>query len=228
MLQDLPLPLRELEARMSALPAECDVMMLGELDGFLTGVLVCPDLIPPSEWLPLVWGGGDPDIAEGCAFGDTADLNAFCQLVVAHYNQIGADLNRGPGTFAPIYEVDAQSNYVVWELWLSGFTGAMALRPESWKAVALDGDEDAATALATLLALAGIDADGVGLTEEHIEELVPMAPDMIPFCVDKLHAWRVRRDTPQPRPLTIRAKIGRNERCPCESGRKYKTCCGAN
>jgi hypothetical protein len=29
-----------------------------------------------------------------------------------------------------------------------------------------------------------------------------------------------------PRDLTIRAKVGRNERCPCGSGRKYKHCHG--
>jgi uncharacterized protein YecA (UPF0149 family) len=29
---------------------------------------------------------------------------------------------------------------------------------------------------------------------------------------------------PEPRPS---AKIGRNEQCPCGSGKKYKRCCGA-
>src|SRR3954468_19577654 len=32
-------------------------MGLSDLDGFLTGILVGPDLIIPSEWLPHVWGG---------------------------------------------------------------------------------------------------------------------------------------------------------------------------
>jgi uncharacterized protein YecA (UPF0149 family) len=26
----------------------------------------------------------------------------------------------------------------------------------------------------------------------------------------------------------LRAKVGRNEPCPCSSGKKYKKCCGAN
>ena len=33
-----------------------DAMLLSALDGFLSGVVVCPDLILPSEWLPHVWG----------------------------------------------------------------------------------------------------------------------------------------------------------------------------
>ena len=34
-----------------------DSMGLSDLDGFLTGVVVGPELIPPSEWLPAIWGG---------------------------------------------------------------------------------------------------------------------------------------------------------------------------
>jgi uncharacterized protein len=228
MQQELPQPLRDLEARISALPAECDVMLLSELDGFLTGIMVCPDLIKPGEWLPLVWGGGDPDIAEGCAFADTADLNAFCQLVIAHYNEIGRSLQRGPGHFAPIYEVDSRNDDVLWELWLSGFTEAMTLRPESWQAIAADGDEDALTALATLAGLAGIEEGEGAFTDEQISEILPLAPGMIPYCVEKLHAWRVRRDAGKQQPVLVSRKAARNELCPCESGRKYKTCCGAN
>jgi uncharacterized protein len=40
-----------------------DAMVLVELDGFVAGILVCPEMIPPSDWLPLVWnseGGSDP------------------------------------------------------------------------------------------------------------------------------------------------------------------------
>ena len=37
-------------------------MLLEELDGFIAGPLVCPELIMPSEWLPVVWGseGDEP------------------------------------------------------------------------------------------------------------------------------------------------------------------------
>ncbi len=35
-----------------------EAMLLEELDGFVAGLIVCPDLIKPSEWLPFVWGAG--------------------------------------------------------------------------------------------------------------------------------------------------------------------------
>jgi uncharacterized protein len=39
-------------------------MMLSDLDGFLTGIAVGPELVLPSEWLPLVWGGEAPEFAD--------------------------------------------------------------------------------------------------------------------------------------------------------------------
>src|SRR3954470_23245190 len=38
-------------------------MALSDLDGFLTGILVGPELIIPSEWLPHIWGGEPPKFA---------------------------------------------------------------------------------------------------------------------------------------------------------------------
>ena len=40
-------------------PENC--MQLSDLDGFLTAIVVGPELIKPSEWLPVVWGGGSPE-----------------------------------------------------------------------------------------------------------------------------------------------------------------------
>ena len=34
------------------LPDDSDAMPLSEFDG----LVVCPEVIPPSEWLPVVWG----------------------------------------------------------------------------------------------------------------------------------------------------------------------------
>ena len=39
-------------------PGDC--MQLSDLDGFLTGIVVGPELIEPSEWIPAVWQGGEP------------------------------------------------------------------------------------------------------------------------------------------------------------------------
>ncbi len=48
--------LDRLDSYLSSDDAPENCMMISDLDGFLTGVLCSPDLILPSEWLPVVWG----------------------------------------------------------------------------------------------------------------------------------------------------------------------------
>ena len=45
--------LRQLDEELLALGEE--TMLIEELDGFIAGLLVCPDLIKPGEWLPIIW-----------------------------------------------------------------------------------------------------------------------------------------------------------------------------
>ena len=44
--------LKQLDEELLALGEE--TMLLEELHGFIAGLLVCPDLIKPGEWLPIV------------------------------------------------------------------------------------------------------------------------------------------------------------------------------
>ena len=59
------------------------------------------------------------------------------------------------------------------------------------------------------------------------------AAEFIPACVIEIAAyWRKRRPTPttgssQPVSVSLKAdQPGRNDPCPCGSGRQYKVCCG--
>ena len=67
------------------------------------------------------------------------------------------------------------------------------------------------------------------LSPEEVEDLmaesVEDAPERIPIWIEVLNAWQLKRD--RGRFSSIRhGKIGRNEPCPCGSGRKFKKCCG--
>ncbi len=59
--------LERLDDLLRGLPAE-EVMTLEELDGYVAALIVCPEIIPPSEWLPGIWG------SEG-VFADADEAN---------------------------------------------------------------------------------------------------------------------------------------------------------
>jgi uncharacterized protein len=57
-------------------------MQLSELDGFLTGIAIGPELVMPSEWLPAVWGGEEP------VFEDEAQARTVLGAIMGRYNEI--------------------------------------------------------------------------------------------------------------------------------------------
>jgi uncharacterized protein len=83
-----------------------------------------------------------------------------------------------------------------------------------------------------IFALHDIAEGGSELDEAAIMELGAMAPDLIPDLVINLNAW-AKAQGRAPGPVNLpgapvaRAKVGRNDPCPCGSGRKFKKCCGS-
>jgi uncharacterized protein len=139
-----------------------EAMLLTQLDGFLAGILICPDLILPGEWLPMVWGGSDSD----AALESKKEAEQLIALILQHYNSIVADLQRGPGHYAPLFDIDMRNDEVLWEIWIDGFDTARQLRAESWAEIS-GGDAKARNAWAGLVTLVQI---GRGESTNCIEE----------------------------------------------------------
>jgi yecA family protein len=59
---DGPVDLATLDAFLASDRAPPNRMQHSELDGFIAGIVVGPDMIPPSGWLPLVWRNGEPSM----------------------------------------------------------------------------------------------------------------------------------------------------------------------
>ncbi len=216
----LPSRLRRLDDALADLPVEDEAMLLSELDGFLTGILVCPDPVTPGEWLPLIWGG------DGRApYDDPADVQWLADMILARYNEIARDLGRGRPQ--PLFDVDERNGEVLWDLWVEGFAAAMELRPDSWSRIAESDDADAGDALAGMVTLVEIVAESSPLTSLEINEVCDRAVATISASINRLHAWRIGRVGAPATPAKP-AKVGRNDACPCGSGRKSKRCCGAS
>ena len=117
--------------------------------------------------------------------------------------------------------------------WAVGFLRAVEMAPDSWDAM-LDEKEfgdalDAAEALAaTLDDESGARAPSRREREALIDRMIADVGDIHEF----FRPYRQAGTTPRAmRVETVRReqpKVGRNEPCPCGSGRKFKACCGAS
>ena len=80
-MSDTDAELDRLHDLLNAIPAERNGMTIAELDGYVAALIVCPEMILPSEWLPGVWGGEHE-------FADVAEAEATMAAVMGHYNRI--------------------------------------------------------------------------------------------------------------------------------------------
>jgi uncharacterized protein len=194
-----------------------------ELDGYLTGIVVSPDLLLPSRWLDRIWGENEP------TFDNLDQLQTVIAAVMDHYNAIIAALDAGfkqieakkPADYRPLFlaATDKPQHDIV-RTWARGFGKAMALVPERWSSIA--EDERLQPLLAPFVAFLDV-TDPNFEPADNIEELLDEAATAIPratIILRKIAQFSTAHTASR------RSKIGRNDPCPCGSGRKYKRCCG--
>ena len=88
--------LTQLDESLLSIPMEHDGMLLSEFDGFCAGLVVCPEMIMPSEWLPCVWGAGANQFETLEAFQSATDL------VMRHYNDVALSLTPPQIEYGPL------------------------------------------------------------------------------------------------------------------------------
>ena len=98
-----------------------DSMGLSDLDGFLTGIVVGPDLILPSEWLPVIEGGTGPE------FQTEDEMRIVLGTIMGRYNEVVACFNSDREEFAPIFWNGPEGEVVASD-WAGGCTGACEYR----------------------------------------------------------------------------------------------------
>jgi len=194
------------------------VLNVSELDGLLTAVVSGPVLVPPSQWMPQVWGNFQP------AWKDEQEVEMVMSLMMRHMNSIAALLMQQPDDFEPMFEesvVDGKT-YTIVDEWCEGYIRGVALTADQWE---LDTIETKIL-LAPIKAFQGEQTfvTDENFNEQEIENIrLAIAPN-----AREIHAhWLARRSGDAPTATVKRSepKIGRNDPCHCGSGKKFKKCC---
>lgn len=207
-------------------------MLLEELDGFAAGLVVCPETILPSEWLSIVWGLEDNEDAP--IFETLDHANKVIALVMGHYNHVARTLSEAPESYRPLFPKDDRNNEILWEIWIEGFEKAFKLRPAAWLPL-LEADVETSAAIRGMLTLADVARRDERLSVDQRRELEESAPELIGPWLQTINDWRLENHDPGAGKSHVlqtavapSGKVGRNDPCPCGSGKKYKKCCGLN
>ena len=131
-----PIDLDALDDYLMSDHAPDDCMGLSDLDGFLTGIVVGPELILPSEWMPMIWGGDEP------LFETEQEMWMVLGTIMGRYNEIAECFNANPAEFEPIF-LEGPEGEVIASDWAGGFLDAVALRPKAWEPLIAPGAERA-------------------------------------------------------------------------------------
>ncbi|SAK93251.1 yecA family protein [Caballeronia calidae] len=227
---DKPLTERELDRLEALLDSFGDeAMTLEMVDGFFAALICGPDEVPPHEWLLAVLG---KDVAQA----KEKDAENTLQLLIRHWNTIADDLDvtlHKDAVYLPVLSLDEKDGIAHANEWAEGFMAGIEMRRESWGEL-FDDDEHAESLLPVLMLYHEDDPDPELRTDpEAFEDRDTLIQEMIAGLTyiyryfDARRKENALRDAPAPMQRKSE-KIGRNEPCPCGSGRKYKQCCGAS
>jgi uncharacterized protein len=228
--------LKALDEALLALPEASNPMVLPEFDGFCTALIVCPRVVSPAEWLKQVWGPDGPP-----EFDSMEEMQRLIDMVMAHFNRVAGLLGR-PEDYGPLIIEDPNTGELFWEFWLEGFMRAVVQYPDAWKQVIHSGDDGALAAMMSIMSLSRFARERSSYSLKEQAERDCEAPDEITEAVLELNRYAKGKPSEglfggmlsglphfsSPTPSFRAKRVGRNDPCPCGSGRKYKKCCGAN
>jgi uncharacterized protein len=199
-------------------------MTMDTLHGYLTAIAIGPETIMPAEWLPRVWG---QDGLQAPKWKNARDEEKIVNLIMRFMNEVLVTFEVAPKEFEPLYcEHDVNGESLIdAEAWCWGFWEGMELRPGSWEPI---WQSDVAELMRPIYLLGADEIEEAELPEVEDPKKAHQLALEIEANLPAIHRYwlplrkpaveTVKRDEP---------KVGRNDDCPCGSGKKFKKCCGA-
>jgi uncharacterized protein len=213
---DIESDMEALDAYLMSDASPPDCMMLHDLDGVLTSLVVGPELIPVSEWMPHVWGGQEP------VFENAGQAEMITGSIIRRQTEIMLQVEEG--RLQPIFG-EMPGGEIIAADWAAGFMDGVRLRPNACEKLFKSRH-----GLSLILPIAALCCDEEGepfvpLPSDLEDEMFEAAPEVLPECVlDIADFWRPARTAFLRQPQA--PKAGRNDPCPCGSGKKFKKCYG--
>jgi uncharacterized protein len=197
-------------------PERADVTLpLDAVQGLFAAIACASPPVSRAKWLPAILGAA-------VAAGGVEDIEPIAKLLERFAEDTARQLNEGEGFDFILYGEDFAS-------WADGYLAGVDLIEPPWEEETEPDDLDkmlfpflALTGQAKEMALEGgeewmSDAEEARLLDEIREGFGDHVIEVRRYWFEKRIPETVKRETP---------KVGRNDACPCGSGKKYKACHG--
>jgi uncharacterized protein len=200
-----------------------EAMPLDMLQGLFCAVGSAPDLIPPSSWLNVALG-------ENPVYETTEQAQEILDLVMRFYGQTVQELDDGQGVTLYVFPDEEGEDDLA--TWCEGYLEGVMLSDADWYE---HGEPETVEELLFPFMLlsgrmreAAEDAGDMVPSFDEERDLRREAANSMGDSVKAVYSYwldkrishaPIRRDGP---------KVGRNDPCPCGSGKKYKSCHGSS
>lgn len=203
------------------------------LQGFVSAIVCAPLPAFPEEWIAVLFDTYEIEVP------DESERRELIVALLKFNNQMADAFDEERPVFPAHYEVNATPQGTsAMELWCDGFLHGFYFNENDWfdlgSEEAIEELESCAAIIATL---AKREFDDKGLSASEFREYIDQVQAALPSAAIALYNMarselyahldeefyrEMDLDMRQP---AVSNKVGRNEPCPCGSGKKYKKCC---
>ncbi|MDB5794380.1 MAG: hypothetical protein JWR25_759 [Noviherbaspirillum sp.] len=202
-----------------------DGMTMDTLHGYLTALVIGPEEVLMPEWLPRVWGAF---AKEGPEFASEKESQRIVGLIARFMNEVAITFEVAPKEFEPLYcEHEWEGRTLIdAEAWAWGFWEGINLRAEAWEPIWSSNLADLMRPV-YLLGAEEIEEEEMALVDDPVKRH-KLAIELEAAILPIQRFWAPHRKSAVTQVQRDQPKVGRNDACPCASGKKYKKCCGVD
>lgn len=222
-----------------------------QASGFLLAVFSAPEHIMPSAWLPAVFG--QDELPEFASIQDTQEITSALTALWNHWAEtVGNDFGLPPECVLDEHGKPSLPLQAFSQGYLHGATWVHELWDDVFASLNFPGDgedledDDIMLDFPVMFGLTlenclrfsnasgELPKDSLSIAEDFMDEggNIDIAFDIFPFILEKVAIFGREMGYEAPTanfspaaPLVNTPKVGRNDPCPCGSGKKYKKCC---
>ena len=196
------------------------------LDGFLTSLIIGPNFVPPSEFIPVITAGSKGN--DRIIFKDEQEFKSFFDIIMRHWNYLN-EIYNDEEIYLP-YLIEDEQGIAKGNDWAIGFIKGTELHRGTW-AELLNNDEITA-AMMPIFALKYENSEDLSLrpykrpiSDEQRDKLLTSMIAGVKRLYDLFRSAEEELERMDEMLMHSKEKTGRNDLCPCGSGKKFKKCC---